>query len=80
MANVAAINYFGDVAEGFAKQADVLPVVDDLELPAHSQYLSSHSRVLEQLLDSTECSFSCSNPLRLQAPLERYHLGIITLF
>lgn len=72
MANVAAINYFGDITEGFARQADVLLVVDDLELPAHSQYLSSHSRVLEQLLDTADVSFSSSNPLRLQAPLERH--------
>lgn len=70
MAAEAVPAYFGNVSEGFARQADVVLIVDEHELPAHSQYLSSHSRLFAQMMD-TECSFSRSNPLRLQGPLER---------
>ena len=63
--------YMGNVYEGFARQADVLLIIEGQEFPAHSQYLSSHSRLFEQIFDEAEHDYSRMQPLRLETPLER---------
>ena len=69
----------GNVSEGFARQADVVLVVEGEQLLAHSQYLSSHSRLFEHLLDAAEDKLNRSEPLRLESPLARHVLSTSSL-
>ena len=73
------ISYLGNCPDGFQDLADVMLVVGDQSLPAHSQYLASPSRLLFQLL--LDCpSFSRQQPLIISRELEGYKLVDVQTF
>ena len=66
------LSYLGNCPPGFADLADVLLQVDDKQLPAHSQFLASQSRLFEGLLRDTGGTFCKREPLVISTPLQSY--------
>ncbi len=60
--------------------ADVLLLVAGEQLPAHSQFLASQSRLFEGLLQDTGGTFNKTKPLVISAPLQGYRSSDVLTF
>ena len=70
----------GNVPEAFAQLADEHLVVDGCSFPAHSQFLSAHSHVMQQLLTETQHSIRAAAQLRLEAEMALYARSDVAAF
>ena len=65
--------------ENFEVFADVLFIVGEHRLPAHSQYLACHSKLLQDLILAT-ASFSKDQPLVIQQQLQAFSPEAVQTF
>ncbi len=65
--------------DGFEGFADVMFVVGGQSLPAHSQYLASHSKLMQSLMRASP-SFNKEQPLILDQQLQAFSQGDLQIF